>query len=134
MGSETKSLICEVRPVGQPRHVREAVTHLRGIQTALPGAYPVVAAPYLSPQSASLARENACGYLDLSGNCYLAFDTVHIEKEGKPNLRPSTRPLKALFAPRATRVVRVMLVDRSTSGASRSSPRPRRSASATPTT
>jgi hypothetical protein len=112
MGQETKSLICEVRALGQPRHVRDAITHLRGAAAGLPGAYPVLAAPYLSPQSAAIARQNGCGYLDLSGNVYLAFDTVLIEKEGKPNLRPARRPLKTLFAPRATRVVRALLVHR----------------------
>jgi hypothetical protein len=111
MGTEAKSLICAVRPVGQPRYLREAITHLRGLRRQLPGAYPVVAAPYVSPQSAALVRQNGCGYLDLSGNCYLAFDNVLIDKEGKPNVRPARRPLQALFAPRATRVVRVLLVE-----------------------
>ena len=40
-----------------------------------------------------------------------SFGNVLIQKEGKPNARPSTRPLKSLFAPRATRVVRALLVD-----------------------
>ena len=111
LGGEAKTLICEVRTVGQPLHVRAMVTRLRGLRERLPGAYPVAVAPYVSPQSAALVRQNGCGYLDLSGNCYLAFDNVIIEKEGKPNVRPTTRPLKALFAPRATRVVRVLLVE-----------------------
>ena len=34
-----------------------------------------------------------------------------IEKEGKRNVRPSTRPLRSLFAPRATRVVRILLAE-----------------------
>jgi hypothetical protein len=111
MGQEIKTLICEVRPLGQPRYVREAVARLRELRQHLPGAYPVVAAPYVSPQSAALVRRNGCGYVDLSGNCYLAFDNVLIEKEGKPNARPVVRPLKALFAPRATRIVRALLVE-----------------------
>ncbi len=111
MGSEAKALICEVRQVGQPRHIRDAITHLRGLRQQAPGAYPVVSAPYISPQSAVLARRDGCGYLDLSGNCYLAFDNVLIEKEGKPNVRPARRPLKTLFAPRATRIVRALLVE-----------------------
>jgi hypothetical protein len=111
LAGEAKTLICEVRPVGQPRYVREMLTRLRGLRERVPGAYPVAVAPYVSPQSAALVRQNGCGYLDLSGNCYLAFDNVLIEKEGKPNVRPTTRPLKALFAPRATRVIRVLLVD-----------------------
>ncbi|HSB43035.1 MAG TPA: type IV toxin-antitoxin system AbiEi family antitoxin [Methylomirabilota bacterium] len=77
----------------------------------MPEAYPVAVSPYISPQSASLLKRSGLGYLDLSGNCYLSFENILIEKEGKPNLRPSTRPLKSLFAPRATRVVRVFLVD-----------------------
>jgi hypothetical protein len=111
MGGESKSLICEVRPVGQPRVVREAIGRLRDLRQVAPEAYPVVGAPYVSAHSAALIRQNGCGYVDLSGNCYLAFDNVLIEKEGKPNLRPSTRPLKSLFAPRATRVVRALLVE-----------------------
>jgi hypothetical protein len=61
--------------------------------------------------SAALARRSGIGYLDLSGNCYVAFDHVLIDKDGRPNPEPARRPLKSLFAPRATRVVRVLLVD-----------------------
>jgi hypothetical protein len=81
------------------------------LRAEVDGAYPVAVAQYISPQGAALLKRNGLGYLDLSGNCFLAFGNVLIEKEGKPNLRPSTRPLKALFAPRATRVVRALLVD-----------------------
>jgi hypothetical protein len=112
MAGEEKILICEARPLGQPRVLREAATRLRELRRQVPGAYPVVAAPYVSPQSAALVRQNGFGYLDLSGNCYLAFDNVLIEKEGRPNARAVRRPLKALFAPRATRVVRALLVER----------------------
>jgi hypothetical protein len=111
MGAESKALICAVRTVGQPRYIREALTRLRSLQAQVPEAYPVAVAPYISPQSAALVRQHACGYVDLSGNCYLAFDNVLIEKEGKPNLRPASRPLKTLFAPRATRVIRALLVE-----------------------
>ena len=111
-GQETKTLICEIRSRGEPRYLREAITRLRELRAHLPGAYPIVAAPYVSPQSAALVRRNNCGYLDLVGNCYLAFDNVLIQKEGRPNTGLERRPLKALFAPRATRVVRALLVER----------------------
>ncbi len=111
MGAEEHMLALQVAGLGQPRQIREAVTRLNEIRRDLPTAYPVAVAEYIGPQSASLLRRNGFGYLDLSGNCYLAFENVLIEKEGKPNIRPSTRPLKSLFAPRATRVVRVLLVD-----------------------
>jgi hypothetical protein len=112
MGQETRILICEARTRGEPRYLREAITRLREMRPHLPGAYPIVAAPYVSPESAALVRRNGCGYIDLSGNCYLAFDTVLIQKEGRPNASLIRRPLKALFAPRATRIVRALLVER----------------------
>jgi hypothetical protein len=111
MGSQEHVLALQVSGLGQPRQIREAVTRLSDIRRELPAAYPVAVAQYVGPQSASLLKRNGFGFLDLSGNCYLAWENVLIEKEGKRNLRPSTRPLKSLFAPRASRVIRVLLVD-----------------------
>jgi len=111
MGESLHELALEVASLGQPREIGEAITRLRELRRDLPSAYAMVASQYISPQSAALLKRNGFGYLDLSGNCYLSFHQVLIEKEGKPNLRPSTRPLRSLFAPRATRVVRVLLVD-----------------------
>ncbi|HLC40012.1 MAG TPA: type IV toxin-antitoxin system AbiEi family antitoxin [Methylomirabilota bacterium] len=111
MGDQEKMLALEVSNLGQPRQIRETIMRLQGVFRAAPESYPVAVSSYISPQSATILRQNGFGYLDLSGNCFLAFDNVLIEKEGKPNLRPSTRPLKSLFAPRATRVVRALLVE-----------------------
>src|SRR5262249_62082632 len=93
------------------RRVPRAIPRPGELRAEMDGAYPVAVAQYISSQGAALLKRNGLGYLDLSGNCFLNFDNVLIEKEGKPNLRPSTRPLKALFAPRATRVVRALLVE-----------------------
>src|SRR2546425_5311591 len=111
LGDAERLVVVEVSSLGQPRQIRAAVTRLAEVRRELQGAYPVAAAVYIGPQSARILKDNNLGYLDLSGNCYLAFDQVLIEKEGKRNLRPSTRPLRSLFAPRATRVVRVLLAD-----------------------
>jgi hypothetical protein len=111
IGETRHKLAVEITSLGQPREIREAIARLGDIRRDLPEAYPMAVSPYISPQSAAMLKSNGVGYLDLSGNCYLSFENVLIEKEGKPNLRPSTRPLKSLFAPRATRVVRVLLVD-----------------------
>ena len=111
MGEREHLLVLEVSTLGQPREIRETVTRLTDIRREIPTACPVATAVYISPQSAAILRRSNLGYLDLSGNCYLAFEDVLIEKEGKRNLRPSTRPLKSLFAPRATRVVRALLAE-----------------------
>jgi hypothetical protein len=111
LGPVTHRLVLGISSLGQPRQVREALAKLTELQRELPDAYPVAVAPYIGPQSAALIRRHGFGYLDLSGNCALSFGAVLVDREGKPNLRPSTRPLKSLFAPRATRVTRVLLVD-----------------------
>src|SRR5437667_5963042 len=111
LAGQEHTLVVEVSSLGQPRQIRASVTRLEEIRRELPGAHPVAAATYIGPQSARILKDNNLGYVDLSGNCYLAFDHVLIEKEGKRNVRPSTRPLRSLFAPRATRVVRVLLTE-----------------------
>jgi hypothetical protein len=111
LGDREHLLVVEVSSLGQPRQIRAAVTRLSELRRELPGAYPLAAAVYVAPQSARILKSNNLGYVDLSGNCYLALENVLIEKEGKRNVRPSTRPLRSLFAPRATRVVRVLLAD-----------------------
>jgi hypothetical protein len=111
MGASEHKLALEITSLGQPREIREAMTRLGEIRRDLPDVYALAVSPYISPQSAVILKRNGFGYLDLSGNCYLSFGNVLIQKEGKPNARPSNRPLKSLFAPRATRVVRALLVD-----------------------
>jgi hypothetical protein len=111
LGPQEHTCVVEVSSLGQPRQIRSSVTRLEEIRRELPTAYPVAAAVYIGPQSARILKSHNLGYVDLSGNCYLAFDSVLIEKEGKRNVRPSSRPLRSLFAPRATRVVRVLLTE-----------------------
>jgi hypothetical protein len=111
LGEHEQALAVDVASLGQPRQIRGAVTKLAEMRQVMPNVYPVAAAVYIGPQSARILKDNDLGYVDLSGNCYLAFEHVLIEKEGKRNVRPSTRPLRSLFAPRATRVVRVLLAE-----------------------
>src|SRR5438046_8348757 len=111
LAGQDHTVVVEVSSLGQPRQIRASVTRLEEIRRELPGAHPVAAAVYIGPQSARILKNNNLGFVDLSGNCHLAFENVLIEKEGKRNVRPSTRPLRSLFAPVATRVVRVVLED-----------------------
>lgn len=111
LGDQERTLVLEVCSLGQPRQIRAAVTRLEEIRREMPSAAPVAAAVYIAPASARILKSHNLGYLDLSGNCYLALENVLIEKDGKRNVRPSTRPLRSLFAPRATRVVRVLLAE-----------------------
>jgi hypothetical protein len=109
LGDHEHAIVLELSTLGQPRQIRAAVTRLDELRRDMPGAYPAAAAVYIGPESARILKSRNFGYIDLSGNCHLALENILIEKEGKRNVRASARPLRSLFAPRATRVVRVLL-------------------------
>jgi Transcriptional regulator, AbiEi antitoxin, Type IV TA system len=104
-------VLVDVKGSGQPRIVRDAINQLLRYQSETSGAYGVLVAPYISPQSARLCVENGIGYVDLAGNCRLSFGSVYVERDGKPNPAPQRRELRSLYAPRTTRVLRVLLRD-----------------------
>jgi hypothetical protein len=104
-----KTIIGEVTSEGQPRFARAAANQLLLSQRRFPDSYPVLAAPFISTESARILKEAGVGYVDMVGNCFLSFDNVFIRIEGNPNPFPTKRDLKSIFSPRSSRVLRVML-------------------------
>jgi hypothetical protein len=107
-GRDTR-IVAEVRSNGQPRVAREAVNTLLRYKNALPGAAYIFIAPYISEKAAAICRAGGVGYVDLSGNCWVSFDTVYIEKSGYPNQLKVKRTLRSLYSPKAERILRVLL-------------------------
>lgn len=103
------SLIAEVKHSGQPRLAREAVNQMLRYKDKVPDAYFVFIAPYISPKAAEICESEGVGYLDLSGNCLLSFDKIFIQQKDYPNLFKEKRDLKSLYAPKAERLLRVLL-------------------------
>lgn len=111
-GERHWTLVCEVKPNGQPRHIRGAAFQAREMAQRMSGAgptYPVVVAPFISDASGAICRELGVGYADLAGNCRLAFGTVYIEKSVAGNPFHVKREQRSLFAPKSARVLRIML-------------------------
>ena len=104
-------ILVEAKSSGEPRVVREAINQVLRYRAARPNAYAVIAAPYISPRSAELCAAEGLGYVDLAGNCRLSFGDVYIEVGGRPNPFAERRDLRTLYSPRASRVVRVLLLD-----------------------
>ena len=108
-------LIVEVKANGQPRWARVAADVLdRHLQQAYeadgPHACGVFVAPYVSESAAEILRERGHGYLDLAGNGWLSFDGIYIERKGNPNRFSERSELRTLFSPKASRVLRVLLM------------------------
>jgi Transcriptional regulator, AbiEi antitoxin, Type IV TA system len=100
-----RTLLVEVKAIGQPRIVRDAVNQLLRYKNELPDAYGIIMAPYISAQSAEICLKDGFGYADLAGNCRISFDQVFISKEGKKNQFSRKRDLRSLYSPKAERVL-----------------------------
>ena len=103
--------VAEVKSVGQPRAAREAVNQLWRYRENRPDVVPVFIAPYISPASAELCKQDSTNYVDLVGNCRLVFDNSFVEREGRPNPFAEKRDLRSLYSPKASRILRVLLVN-----------------------
>ncbi|MFI5341035.1 MAG: type IV toxin-antitoxin system AbiEi family antitoxin [Candidatus Methylomirabilales bacterium] len=109
VGEDRWELILEMKSSGEPRLIRGAIHQLQSDTAASARVYGVVSAPYLGERAQELCKEARIGYLDLAGNCRLAFSSVFIERKGFPNTRVERRPLRTLFAPKASRILRILV-------------------------
>ena len=100
----------EVKTLGTPKSTREAVNLLVRRTQAEPASYGVVIAPYISPGSAVICRESGIGYVDLSGNCSIAFQQIFINREKSGNQFPFKTGLSSIYSPKSERILRVLLV------------------------
>lgn len=113
-------LLVEVKSDGAPRHVRSGVFQLKGyvahihqLGQAETGErwIPMLASPYLSPQSRAICTDHDVAYLDLVGNAHLAFGDVFIDRAVADQPKSETRALRSIFTPKAAAILRVMLRD-----------------------
>ena len=119
-GGASYQLIVEVKSDGAPRHVRSGVFELKGYVAHLHQFgqadmgerwIPMLASPYLSPQSRSICTDHDVAYIDLVGNAHLTFGDVYIDRAVAVQPKSETRALRSIFAPKAAAILRVMLRD-----------------------
>lgn len=104
-----QKVIVEVKYLGEPRIVRAAIQQLREYLDRVEDAYPMVAAPYISDDTAQVCKKNSVGYIDLAGNLFLNFDQLYIERRNYPNPAIEKRQVRSIFSPKSGRIMRVML-------------------------
>ena len=109
IGGRREALLCEVVSQGFPKQIRERGLQL--LETSEQGkrGYPVIIAPYISELGKEICKKIGVGFLDLSGNGYLNFDSFYLEIEGKPNKFKSLGKLSGLFNPKGERILRFYL-------------------------
>lgn len=111
IGGVKKILVCEIKSVGEPRYLFQAIGKLKQITSSIHNSYAVIVAPFISERGQDICKVNEIGYIDLSGNVFLKFRSVYIEKVGKKQLQKSRKTLKRLFSPVSSRIIRVLLED-----------------------
>ena len=104
-----KELIVELKSLGTPKRIRDAINQLLVILSENPQSYGIVMAPYISERSAEMCKQANIGYVDLSGNFWIAFDSFFLSQENMPNKFPAETSLTNLYAPKTERVLRVLL-------------------------
>jgi hypothetical protein len=104
-----KHLLIELKSLGTPKSIQDAVNQLLVILNKVPNAYGIVIAPYISRRSAKICKEADIGYIDLSGNFWIRFDSVFLSQENMPNQYPFETRLTNIYAPKSERVLRVLL-------------------------
>lgn len=111
-GNRSWTLLVETKQIGQPRQIRAAALQLKSYLAGLSDKFPrygIILAPFISEQSAQICEEAGLGYADLAGNARISFDNVYIETRSPDNPFRERKEVKSLFAPKACRVLRVLL-------------------------
>jgi hypothetical protein len=75
------------------------------------GLVPLVVAKYLSPDRRKQCQEWGVCFLDLSGNVFLEYGGLYIERIGFPNCFPEKRRGRSPFSDKASLILRATLSD-----------------------
>ena len=111
LGRNARRLVVEVKTLGEPRMAAQAIARLGQSVRSVSNGYPVFAAGFVGESARQLCKAAGVGYIDLLGNVYLRFGGVLIDRLAEGSFRAERRSLKQLFAPKATRVIRALLLD-----------------------
>lgn len=109
-GKTERNLVMMVKSTGQAREARAAAEALARYSKTRRGVYGVFCAPYVSESAAKICQDLGIGYLDLAGNCRLAFDHVYVRsRTDARRSQEARRAQRSLYSPKAERVLRALL-------------------------
>jgi hypothetical protein len=73
------------------------------------GLIPIVLARYLSPDKQKKCKDEGINFIDLSGNVFLVYGDLYIERIGFPNRFPEKRKGRGPFSDKASLILRKLL-------------------------
>jgi hypothetical protein len=108
IGSDERTIRLKILRTSQPQRIKAIIYDLI---TSNEEQYTVLIVPSISNGISQIIKEAGYGYMDMSGNIFISFDNVHLERSGNRNQRLEKRTLKNIFSRKASRIVRAMLSD-----------------------
>ena len=102
--------VFEVKASSNPGLVRTAAEQIAGFEEA-DDVLAVLVVPYMTPAGAKVAAQYGLNWIDLSGNANIRADSLYISVRCEPNQFSARGRPSSPFAPRSSRVTRVMLLD-----------------------
>ena len=87
----------------------DKLAQLKSLVSNHPEFLPLIVSPYLSPPRRVRCKEEGIFFIDLSGNVYLKYRSLFIERTGFPNRFPEKRRGRNPFSDKASLILRAML-------------------------
>lgn len=75
------------------------------------GVIPLVVVPYMGRVGQRLCEEAGIAWMDLSGNAWIHAPGLHVTVQGRPNRFSRRGRPRNVFAPKASRISRLLLLD-----------------------
>ncbi len=108
-GKTKRTLVVEVKTIGEPRIAQNAIYRLSLLTREIDNSYPVFASTYLTESTRELCKSAGMGYIDLTGNVYLRFANVFFDRTSPKTPEYERRILRGLAAPKTSRVIRNLI-------------------------
>jgi hypothetical protein len=89
--------------------IRNKIAQIKAFVAEKKDMLPLLVSPFLSPEKRKECREAGVYYIDLSGNVYLEYGGLYVEREGFQNLFPEKRMGRNPFSDKASLILRAML-------------------------
>ena len=82
------------------------ISQIKSLAASHPKVIPVIVSYYLSEQKRNYCKEKEICFIDLSGNVFLAYQSLFIERIGFPNKYPEKRKGRSPFSDKASLILR----------------------------
>ena len=87
------------------------ISQIKSLVSSHPNIIPVIVSYYLSEQKRKYCMEKRICFIDLSGNVFLSYKSLYVERIGFPNKYPEKRNSRSPFSDKASLILRELLKD-----------------------